>query len=93
MPFTSSPLLLRLFPRDTGASLPNLAALFRQSNGTVQEYPAAAAARPFMWAQWICGLRSFSETAEHGGETYLRVKSVTAVVNRVCCQQYHRRTC
>lgn len=85
MPFTSSPQLLRLFPRDTGASLPNLAALFRQSNGTVQEYPAAAAARPFMWAQWICGLRSFSESAEQGGETYLRVKSVTAVVNRVRC--------
>ena len=81
-PFSSSPQLLRLYPGDTGAKLPNPAALFHEN---AHEYPATAIARPFMWAQWICGLRSFADKLDQEDST-LRVKSVTAVMNRVSGQ-------
>lgn len=52
-------LLTNLFPGDDGCEIPQLACNyeFLQDNGELLFPLDTSAARPFYWAQWICGLR------------------------------------
>jgi hypothetical protein len=54
-------MLRNLFAKDAGSIQPNLSAnyVFKAEDGNEidMEYPENCPARPYLWAQWICGFQ------------------------------------
>jgi hypothetical protein len=72
--------MLRIFPGDTGHQVLSISG--RHSSVGRNAIPSSVPARPFMWAQWLCGIRCLpsvlpTETA------FVMERSVQAIVYRV----------
>lgn len=68
-------ILTTLFPGDTGACNPSLVNNYTKKGF---EYPSTHMARPFSWAQWICGIYNLTPERQHRPEP-----SIQAVIEQI----------
>ena len=67
-------ILTSLFPEDTGEENPNLKMNYAHASKETSsfQYPKNHTARPYMWAQWICGCYNLAPMAEARPEPSIR---------------------
>jgi len=82
-------MLMNLFPNDTGLSIPalwnNYAFKHENEDEAEVQFPEDSSARPYSWAQWICGFHHLkrNDTVDSNIDSYRPEPALRSVIAQV----------